>query len=105
MSTIKTELMYLVELASQNLNIPDIKQVFMPEPKPAVDKDSEFGIVVLEDNSAGLYYAWMGEAPAPATCILILTPILSGAAQNLHEARTKIWKILSITENSLQANM
>ena len=34
----------------------------MPEPKPSPDKDSEFGIVALEDSSAGLYYAWMGES-------------------------------------------
>ena len=34
----------------------------MPEPTPSPNRDSEFGIVVLEDGSAGLYYAWMGEA-------------------------------------------
>lgn len=33
----------------------------MPEPSPSPDRDSEFGIVVLEDSAAGLYYAWMGD--------------------------------------------
>ena len=34
----------------------------MPEPAPAPDKDAEFGMVMLEDGSAGLYYAWLGES-------------------------------------------
>lgn len=62
MSTVKSELMKLAEAAVQKFRIPAIRQVYMPEPRPAADKDSEFGIVVLEDGSAGLYYAWMGEA-------------------------------------------
>ena len=52
----------MVGLASKKIEIPSIKQVYMPEPRPAPDKDSEFGIVVLQDNSAGLYYAWMGDS-------------------------------------------
>jgi uncharacterized protein len=60
MSSVKSELIRLVEAVSSD--IPLIKQVYMPEPKPSPDKDSEFGIVVLEDDSCGLYYAWMGEA-------------------------------------------
>ncbi len=62
MSTIKSELIRLAELADRKFTLPRIRQVFMPEPQPATDKDSEFGIVVLEDGSAGLYYAWMGDA-------------------------------------------
>jgi uncharacterized protein len=62
MSTVKSELIQLAELASEQFEIPKIKQVYMPEPRPSPDRDSEFGIVVLEDGSAGLYYAWMGEA-------------------------------------------
>jgi uncharacterized protein len=62
MSSVKSELLKLCEAAASKFDIPSIKQVYMPEPKPSPDKDSEFGIVVLEDNSSGLYYAWMGEA-------------------------------------------
>ncbi len=62
MSAVKTELLQLCESAARNFNLPLIKKVFMPEPRPSPDKDSEFGIVVLEDGSSGLYYAWMGEA-------------------------------------------
>ncbi len=62
MSAVKTELLPLCESAARNLNLPLIKKVFMPEPRPSPDKDSEFGIVVLEDGSSGLYYAWMSEA-------------------------------------------
>lgn len=64
MSTVKSELLALMTLASEKLAIPRISQVYMPEPQPAPDKDSEFGIIVLADDSAGLYYAWMGEAQA-----------------------------------------
>lgn len=39
-----------------------IRDIHMPEPVPAPDKDAEFGMVVLEDGSAGLYYAWLGDA-------------------------------------------
>jgi uncharacterized protein (DUF4213/DUF364 family) len=60
MSAVKAELIQLVEAVA--CDIPLIKQVYMPEPKPSPDKDSEFGIVVLDDDSCGLYYAWMGEA-------------------------------------------
>lgn len=62
MSTVKSELIHLTEVAARKFELPLIKQVYMPEPRPAPDKDSEFGIVVLEDGSSGLYYAWMGEA-------------------------------------------
>lgn len=61
MTTIKVEMIELARLASEKLNIPNIRQVYIPEPHPAPDKDSEFGIIVLEDDAAGLYYAWMGE--------------------------------------------
>jgi uncharacterized protein len=62
MSSVKTELLELSEVAARKFDIPAIKKVFMPEPQPSPDKDSEFGIVVLDDDSSGLYYAWMGDA-------------------------------------------
>ena len=62
MTGIRSELIDLVAVASEKFEIPPIQQLYMPEPRPSPDKDSEFGIVALEDNSAGLYYAWMGES-------------------------------------------
>jgi uncharacterized protein len=63
-SSLKSELIHLCERAARTLDLPLISRVYMPEPRPAADKDTEFGIVVLEDGSAGLYYAWMGAAQA-----------------------------------------
>jgi uncharacterized protein (DUF4213/DUF364 family) len=59
-SSLKSELMHLCERVARKLDLPLISRVYMPEPHPAADKDTEFGVVVLEDGSAGLYYAWMG---------------------------------------------
>jgi uncharacterized protein (DUF4213/DUF364 family) len=62
MTGIRSELIELIRRASTKFEIPLIREIFMPEPTPSADRDSEFGIVVLEDMSAGLYYAWMGES-------------------------------------------
>ncbi|NKB35910.1 MAG: hypothetical protein GKR93_01905 [Gammaproteobacteria bacterium] len=59
---IRSDLIDLINRVSAKFEIPVIQQIFMPEPTPSPDRDSEFGIVVLEDQSAGLYYAWMGES-------------------------------------------
>ncbi len=60
--SIRSELIELVKQACLKYEIPVIGQIFMPEPTPSPDRDSEFGIVVLEDQAAGLYYAWMGDS-------------------------------------------
>ena len=60
MSAVARELLQLARQVCNTIEIPAVQQVYIPEPNPSPDRDSEFGIVVLEDNSAGLYYAWMG---------------------------------------------
>ena len=60
MSSLNAELIHLCERVAEAIDLPLISRVYMPEPHAAADKDTEFGIVVLEDGSAGLYYAWMG---------------------------------------------
>ncbi len=44
------------------LRPPAVRRVFVPEPRPDPTRDAEFGLVELEDGSAGLYYAWLGES-------------------------------------------
>ena len=58
--TIKEELLALTQRVSRCFTIPPVRRVFIPEPDPGPDKNTEFGILALEDGSAGLYYAWLG---------------------------------------------
>lgn len=51
-----------MEEANRHWELPGIREIYMPEPDPSPDKDAEFGMVVLADGSAGLYYAWLGPA-------------------------------------------
>ena len=60
--TVKKDLMELVEKVAQHHDLPAVSQVYLPEPTPAPDKHTEFGVVALDDDSAGLYYAWLGES-------------------------------------------
>lgn len=58
--TVKSDLLDIVGSVSGKIEFPKVREVFLPEPRPSPDRDAEFGIVVLEDGSAGLYYAWLG---------------------------------------------
>ena len=59
--SIKKELLNLVSKISNRIDLPVIRNVYIPEPKPHENKYTEFGVVVLDDGSAGLYYAWLGD--------------------------------------------
>jgi uncharacterized protein (DUF4213/DUF364 family) len=59
MPTVKSELQNLVQLAGAALVLPPVRRVYIPEPDPE-RQYTEFGVVMLDDGSAGLYYAWMG---------------------------------------------
>jgi uncharacterized protein (DUF4213/DUF364 family) len=37
-----------------------IVHAFVPEARPDPARDAEFGVLVLDDGCAGLYYAWLG---------------------------------------------
>lgn len=41
-----------------------VRRAFVPEPSPDPARDAEFGLLELDDGSAGLYYAWMGASQA-----------------------------------------
>ena len=59
---IQTELLALVERVNERITLPKVRQVYIPEPHITADKDAEFGLIELEDGTAGLFYAWMGES-------------------------------------------
>ena len=58
--SIKDELLSLVESVAESTELPLIDWVFIPEPDPGPGRHTEFGVVTLQDGSAGLYYAWLG---------------------------------------------
>lgn len=62
--SVKSELLEQAEIAVSVCAIPAVREVFLPDPEPSEDRDAEFGMVILEDGSAGLYYAWLGEGQA-----------------------------------------
>lgn len=39
---------------------PRIEQVWLADPSPAPERDAEFGMLLLDNGAAGLYYAWLG---------------------------------------------
>lgn len=58
--SVKTELLNLVETVAEQVDLPPVDWVYIPEPDPGPGRHTEFGIVTLRDGSAGLYYAWLG---------------------------------------------
>ena len=60
--SVRDELLGLVETVAQTIALPRIAWVYIPEPEPGPGRHTEFGIVTLQDGSAGLYYAWLGAA-------------------------------------------
>ena len=60
--SVKAELLALVETVAEQVDLPPVDWVYIPEPDPGPGRHTEFGIVTLEDGSAGLYYAWLGDS-------------------------------------------
>ena len=60
--SIKAELLDLVETVAEQVELPPVVWVYIPEPNPGPGRRTEFGIVTLRDGSAGLYYAWLGDS-------------------------------------------
>lgn len=58
--TVKQDLITLVQTLSQSIELPAIKRIYLPEPQMGPDRHTEFGVIVLDDGAAGLYYAWLG---------------------------------------------
>ena len=47
--------------AAAATELPPVSQIYIPEPNPE-QSHTEFGVIMLADGSAGLYYAWLGES-------------------------------------------
>ena len=58
--SISGELIALAERAHALLEPVGIERVLIADPEPDPDRDAEFGLVELDNGSAGLYYAWLG---------------------------------------------
>ncbi len=56
------ELLALVEWVNDRITLPKVRQVYIPEPHIAADRDAEFGLIELDNGATGLFYAWMGES-------------------------------------------
>ncbi len=61
---IRDELIALAEQACAALAPVSIERVLLVDPHPSPDRDAEFGLVELDNGSAGLYYAWLGVSQA-----------------------------------------
>lgn len=61
MGTIKSELLQLALQADASVALPPVSQVYIPEPD-IEQSHTEFGVIILADGSAGLYYAWLGKS-------------------------------------------
>lgn len=57
--SIKKELISLILEKAKNLELPVIKRIFIPNIKANPDKDAEFGLIGLADDSAGFFYTWL----------------------------------------------
>lgn len=58
--SIRDELVLLARQAYASLAPITVSRVLVIDPRPSADRDAEFGMVELDDGSAGLYYAWLG---------------------------------------------
>lgn len=58
------ELIALASEAHAALDPVAIARILIVDPHPSPDRDAEFGLVELDNGSAGLYYAWLGESQA-----------------------------------------
>jgi len=59
--TVKAELLHLARQADTVMELPPVSQIYIPEPD-IQQTHTEFGVLILADGSAGLYYAWLGES-------------------------------------------
>lgn len=61
-AVILDECLALAESCVRRMGERRIARAFLPDPHPDPARDAEFGVLVLDDGCAGLYYAWLGES-------------------------------------------
>jgi uncharacterized protein (DUF4213/DUF364 family) len=74
------DILATIEHIDTTLAIPRVRSVWIPEPTIAADKDAEFGVIELEDGSAGLFYAWLGESQAGISARYVATTLAGQSA-------------------------
>ena len=60
-TSIAHDFLAMVDVAAQRLALPKVKDVWLPQPRLGRSKNAEFGVVILEDGSVGLFYALLGD--------------------------------------------
>ena len=55
------ECLALAAACVRRLGPRHVARAVVPEPHPDPARDAEFGLLTLDDGSAGLYYAWLGD--------------------------------------------
>jgi uncharacterized protein (DUF4213/DUF364 family) len=59
--TVSHDLLACVERVAGRLALPAVRALHVPEPRENPGMESEFGLVVLEDGSAGFFFALLGD--------------------------------------------
>lgn len=59
--SISTDVLAMVEEVSRRVEIPPVRHLHIPPLKRNPSMDAEFGLIALEDGSAGFFYAWLGD--------------------------------------------
>lgn len=59
--SISTDIIAMVEEVSRRIAIPPVRHLHIPPLERNPSMDAEFGLIALEDGSAGFFYAWLGD--------------------------------------------
>ena len=60
--SIRNELFALAARALEVLPPLRMRRILIANPRPAPDREAEFGLLSFENGSVGLYYAWLGKS-------------------------------------------
>ncbi len=61
MTNLRREMIHCLRSAFDQAEVPRLARVFLPAWQADPHKDAEFGLVVLDDDSAGFFYVWLGD--------------------------------------------
>jgi len=75
--TVAVDLLTCAERVAGRLTLPAVKALHVPAVRDNAGMESEFGLLVLEDGSAGLFFALLGD-----TLIRLHAGISSACAVN-----------------------
>ncbi|MEM7543683.1 MAG: DUF364 domain-containing protein, partial [Pseudomonadota bacterium] len=81
--SVSRELLGLCRRADAALTLPKVSVLAIPEANPTVGGAPEFGMVGLEDDCAGLYYAWLGDTQKNMPAKFAETPFIGQSPLHL----------------------